>query len=289
MKTMRDRTRLTIEGVNAFRVIDKLKRAEIVVYAARYTQKNEIQLEVDGKELKKVFAILQGSCYNVKKGRFCGVSRFWKMCLRSVGLFTGAALFALAVVIAQTRVLQISVTGSGAYYEAEVLSILSDNGIERFGALPRETAQCTAQILSLPRVSFCSFRSSGGILTVDVQVSDENAALSVRSLYAPAAGKVEELVVVRGTACVAVGDEVSEGDPVVESRAVYGEELREVIVIARVKISFSVYKEYEGNLREAKAQALLDYGEITDFNAERIPNGWLVTGTAYAGASVNFE
>lgn len=286
---MKGRTQLEIEGVSAFRAAEKLKRAEIPVFSVRKTHKNAITLEVESKDSKKVFAILESSCYNVKKVRFRGASRLWRSCLRSAGLLAGAVLFALTVVGMQTRVLQINVVGSGAYYEAEVLSILSDGGINRFGAMPADTALFTAEILSLPRVSFCSFRRAGGILTVEIEVSDENAVLSGEPLYAPAAGTVAELVVVRGTPCVQVGDEVRQGDTVVQNRAVYGETEKTVIVIARVRISYSVEAEYGGTEEEACAQALLDYGAMEDVTTEQTELGWRIVGTAFAEASVNLE
>lgn len=286
---MGGKTKLEIEGLNAFCAADKLNRAGVAVFSVQKVKKNAISLEVESKDAEKAFAILQSSCYNVRKRGVRGLTRLRKDCLRSAGLLCGAVLFALCVLGAQTRILKIDVVGSGACYRAEVLEILCAGGVEPFKAMPRETAPFTAEILSLPRVSFCAFRTSGGILTVEVQVSDENALTESRPLYAPATGTVSELTVVRGMPCVQVGDAVRQGDPIVLNTALYGETERGVIVIARVKICYPVTAEYGGTAEEAVAQALLDYGELEIGQTEQTETGWLVTGTAFAVASVNLD
>ncbi len=286
---MQGRTQLTVEGLNAFRVIDKLERAGIAVFSARRTQKNAVTLEVKTKDLEKVFAILRSSCYNVKKTSPRGLSRLRLKCLQWAGLLVGALIFAAAVPLVQTRVLKIDIVGGGACYEAEVRNILSSGGVNAFGAMPRNTSTLTAQILSLPRVNFCSFNASGGILTVEVQVSDENSMLESRPLLAPETGVVEELVVIRGTACVQVGEEVGKGDVVVKNSALYGEEERPVIVIAQVKVRFPVSARYSGSEEEATAQALLEFGEISGLKAEPVEGGFEITGEACAESSVNLE
>ncbi len=281
------KTQLTIEGLNAFQAIEKLKRADIPVFCARKTQKNEVTLEVRSKDFEKAFAILRSSCYNVKRTRSRGLSRLRQRCVQRAGLLVGALLFVAAVPLVQTRVLKIDVVGSGACYEAEVLDLLNAGGVSAFCAIPRDTSLLTAQIMSLPRVNFCSFRASGGILTVEVQVSDENALIESRPLLAPATGTIEELVVIRGTACAQAGDEVREGDVVVKNCALYGEEERSVIVIAQVKVRFPVEKEYNCSREEATAQALLEFGEIGEATIKQTENGYVISGTAFAESSVN--
>ena len=63
----------------------------------------------------------------------------------------------------------------------------------------------------------------GGIVTVTVEVTDDEATLSSEPLLSPAAGVVEELVVVRGTPLVQIGDSVSEGAEVVKNEIFFGE------------------------------------------------------------------
>lgn len=283
------RTQLKIEGISAYRAVDKLEKAGIPVFFVRKKQKNAITLEVESKDYKKVFAILQSPCYNVKKVRLRGLSKLYSLVRQSAGLVAGIFLFLALVLFFQSRVLKIEVVGSGAYYEAEVLQILSDSGVQTLSAPPKNTALATAQILSLPRVSYCSLKKSGGILTVEVEVSDENATLSGDNLLSPHAGVIAELIVIRGTAERAVGDEVNKGDVVVRNRALYGEEARSVLVIARVKIKFPVSEVFLGSEEEARSQAFLQYGEIEIERIEAAEGGYFIVGTAYAEANLNLE
>lgn len=280
---------IEIESLSAHRAVDKLTAAEIEVLGAEKTGKNTITVWVNGKDRKKVFAILQGSCYNIVGTSFHGLEKLKQNCLKSAGLLAGAAVFLAGVCFVQSRVLKIEVVGSGAYYAQEVNEILSRNGAGMFSSAPEEGA-VTAEILALPRVSFCSVKLSGGVLTVTVEVSDENAVLAGQPLLSPAEGTVEELVVVRGTPWVNVGDRVRQGDILVDNHAPVGVDgSRPVIVIARVKVSFAVEKEYALGEAEALAQAYLDYGEITNAKTTQTENGILVQGIAVSEASVNLD
>ena len=286
---MRRETEFIIEGLSAFRAVDKLSRAGITVLSAQKTKKNAVCVRLYSQDAKKGFAILNKSCYNVKKVSSKSLSRVIAWGVKSVGLLAGAAVFLLAVAVLQTRVLAIRVVGSGAYYAREVNEILRAHGVKTLSAAPEEGA-VSAEILSLPRVSFCSLKNSGGVLTVTVEVSDESAAVSREPLLAPATGKVEEIVVVRGTALVQVGDEVQKGDTVVKGVTLVGETEREVLVIARVKVSYPFSAEYALESEEAaRAQVALDYGEIRDLHIEKTENGYLAVGTAFAEAAVNLS
>lgn len=282
---------IKIESLSAHRVVDKLTAADIEVLGAEKKEKNAITVWVNGKDRKKVFAILQGSCYNITGTSFHGLERLKRACWKSAGLIAGAAVFLAGVCFVQSRVLKIEVVGSGAYYSKEVNEILSRNGAGFFSSAPAEGA-VTAEILALPRVSFCSVKLTGGVLTVTVEVSDENAVIAGAPLLSPAEGTVEELVVVRGTALVSVGDSVRKGDVLVDNHAPVGEDgsgSRPLIVIARVKVSFTVEREYALGEAEALAQAYLDYGEITDVKTTQTEKGFLVKGTAASEASINLD
>lgn len=283
------RTVMKVTSLSAHRAADKLAQAGIPVYSAVKTGKNAVAIEVARKDSKKVFAILKGSCYNISEVRERGLALFYKKCLARAGLLIGAFLFVLLVLGFQSRVLSIEVVGSGAYYEREILETLSRGGVKPLSAPPENCTAFTAEILALPRVTFCEIKCEGGVLTVEVRVSDEHSALAPQPLCAPAAGRVEELVVLRGTPCVQVGDEVEKGQTVAEPFALYGEERRDVVVIARVRISYPVYAEYAGGEEEALAQAFLDFGELTELRTERTEGGFAVWGRASVSAAVNLD
>ena len=187
-------------------------------------------------------------------------------------------MFAGAVLYCQSRVLRIEVVGSGACYTSEVLALLAEDGTGFFSPAP-EGGALTARILSLPRVSFCSLRHEGGVLTVQVELSDDALPLSSEPLYAPADGVVYALTVVAGRALVAVGDSVRAGDVVAENGA--------RATIAGVTIAYAVDEIYAGSEDAARAQAYLDHGDIDQLQTEQTGSGWRITGEARVTASRN--
>lgn len=281
------RTQFVLEGLGVFRALDKLKRGGVSLFHVEELAKNRMTFEVASKEREKVFAILRGSCYNIREVRRRGLSLFCRKCVNAAGLIVGAALFCGAVLGAQTRVLKIEVVGNGAYYEREIGEVLSRGGVKFFSAVPADTAALTAEILAFPRVSFCTISHAGGVLTVDVRVSDESAIRESVPLTSPVSGTVAELIVVRGTALVKEGDEVESGQTVVDCFALYGGETRPVVVMASVTVEYRVSEEFSGGEEEALAAAFLKYGEIEGIETKKTERGWLVSGTARAVRSLN--
>ncbi len=278
-----------IEGLGAERAIDKLVNAQIQVLAAQKPQKNAVVIWVDGKDCKKVFAILQTSCYNIKKVRPQGLLRLVQSCRRSAGLLAGILFFCACTLFFQSRVLAIRVEGSGAYLGEEVKTVLRENGTHLFSAFPRDTAKLSACIMALPRVTYCSFSHEGGVLTVDVEISDENAVAESKPLCAPATGVVERLTVVRGTPLCAVGDTVEQGAPLVGDYAESAAGRRQVVVIAEVVVRYTVRTQYALGEEAALRQAYLDYGELQDIQLTSTQEGTLVEGFARAGAALNLQ
>lgn len=282
---MLKRTQILVEGVSAFRAVDKLNGNGIGVLNARKTQKNALLIELDCKDVKKGFAILRGSCYNVKKVRDFGVLHSVRRRAPRWGLVLGAALFLACVSFAQSRVLRVDVVGSGAYYATEVLAILRENGVQTGRGFSQEESSLTAQILSLPRVSFCSIKLYGGILTVEVQVSDEGRALTSGDLLSPYTGEVRAITAVRGIPLVAVGDRVERGDALVQAKR---EDGTGIFAIASVQIAYSFRAVYTVESREeAYGLACLEFGEIEELALRQTEGGWLAEGRSVATVAIN--
>ena len=190
-------------------------------------------------------------------------------CLRAAGLFAGTLVVLCGILFLQGRVLRVSVTGSGAYLEPEIRAILAEEGVGLFSDMPEGSA-VAARILALPRVHFCTVKGEGGVLTVCVEVGEELSPLKREPLLSPASGVVEELVVLRGTPLVKLGDSVERGQTLVG------------------RIAFPVSAEYELGEEAAKLQAELDFGQIEGIHTAKTEKGWRVEGTGHAEASLNF-
>ena len=279
-----------VEALSVFRVVDKVARAGIEVCSFRFLTKNSAVFTVNGKDAKKVFAILRGSCYNIKKVRPKGAAKAVQLFKRSIAFAVGILLFFLSVLFFQARILDIRVVGSGAYYKDEVFRILERNGIKKLSRLPNDCASVTASIIALPYVSFCTVGKEGGIVTVTVEVTSDDKTLASESLYAPASGTIEELVVVRGTPLYQVGDSVKAGDEVVKNQVVFGESTaRQVIVIAFVAVAYPFEREYMGSEESALLQAELEFQTIREVRTTKTGDGWLVEGVAIAQGALNLE
>ena len=278
-----------LEGLSVYRAVDRLSKEGIEVLSARRTQKNGLILAVNANDRKKAFAILNSSCYNIKKSRPAGAAKLISSCLRAAGLFAGAIVALCGVFFLQGRVLRVSVTGSGAYLEPEIRAILAEEGVGLFSDMPEGSA-VAARILALPRVHFCTVKGEGGVLTVCVEVGEELSPLKREPLLSPASGVVEQLVVLRGTPLVKAGDNVERGQTLVEPYALAGEaeEKLESTVVAFVRIAFPVSAEYELGEEAAKLQAELDFGQIEGIHTAKTEKGWRVEGTGHAEASLNF-
>lgn len=274
------RNELLVEGLGTERVLGKLAREHIPVLAARRVQKNALAVTVAAKDSKKVFAILRGSCYNVKKVRPLGAARVREAVRRSLGLVCGGALALGLVCALETRVLKVEITGSGAYYESEVLALLAEDGIGPLAPAPEKTELLTSRILELPRVSFASLRFEGGVLTVCVEVSDGETAWDRAPMKAPRAGILEELVVLRGTPCAAVGQEVEAGQTLISERVLYGEREERVIVMGYAVIRCPVEGVFAGSEEGAFDAARLAFGEDAELFSEKTEEGWRIYGTA---------
>ena len=272
------KAQLVIQGIGPERVLDKLARAHVPVLAARRTQKNAVVLTVAAKDCKKVFAILRGSCYNIKKVRPLGLMRL-KGARRLFSLAAGAVLAIACVLALERRVLSIEVQGSGAYYEGEVRAILQEGGITLL----------TSRILSLPRVSFASLRFEGGVLTVLVEVSDEEDVFSPAPLKSPKAGVLEELVVLRGTPCAEAGQQVEAGQTLISERVTYGEREEKVLVVGYAVLLCPVEGVFQGSEEAALEAARLAFGEDAELFSEKTEEGWRIYGQARTEISSHMQ
>lgn len=279
--------RFEVESLSAVRAPDKLASAGICVLSVRYVQKNVLELQIAAKDSEKAFAILRGSCYNIKNIRYFGLAKLRKEAVRALGSAAGLALFLGGILFAQTRVLCMEFVGSGAYYEREVRALLSEEGVREFSAMPRSTGALTARVLALPRVEFCSFKMTGGVLTVEIECAENTQPIADMPLLSPVNGVIEALTVVRGTPLFGVGDTVSAGEAVVAAHTVVAGEARPAAVIAKVTVRYAVSAEYDLSREGAEAQAFLDFGEIGGLHIEKTERGWLVTGVAHATAALN--
>lgn len=264
---MTDLTKIRITA-SAELALKKLKKAEIAVFDCKKSGA-ELLFCVKDKDVKKVFAIFDKPCYNIKVDKKSYATRFFNfICLRA-GLVAGALLFIAAAFIANSFVLKIEVSGSGSYLESEVRRIVSEEGAGEFKPFSAfNGSSATGRILSLPQVTFCNIQKKGSVLVVDVQVDEEHYGSVVRDdLKSDCDGVVRRVVAVCGTAAVSAGDSVKKGDSLIYAHTLAGEETVSCIAAGYAEIECARTAEYfadcesEENTKAALSSVLLD-GEI---------------------------
>ena len=250
--------KLKIEGLYPEGVISKLKREEIPLFHVQKRDKKTLELCVERKYRKKVFTILEHSCYNIVKAEPFGLSRAVEWGKNRIGFFIGAILFALLCALSNLFILRIEVVGTGDYYRREVLSVLGENGVgigRRYS--DKNAAEITAQILAFENVSFCSLKKSGSVLRVEVQTSASTPTPQRGALVSPASGTVYSLTVIRGTAQVAEGDTVEKGQLLVGVNGETQEAQETVMASVQILCTFTAQISEE-NKEEALASCLLE-------------------------------
>ncbi|MCI8370512.1 MAG: hypothetical protein HFE41_04965 [Clostridia bacterium] len=247
----------------------KVKKAEIAVYDLK-KEGARLIFFVKHKDVKKIFAIFDKPCYNIKVIKKSRISRLLSFAAVRAGLIAGAAIFVAAAVIANTFVLKIKVSGNGSYLEAEVRKIIYEEGageFKRFSALNASTA--TGRILALPQVTFCNIEKRGSVLVVDVQTDAEHyGSADKQPLLSDCDGVVKNVVAVCGTAAVKTGDTVKRGDVLIYAHTLAGEQTVSCLAAGYAEIECARTAEFfaetddEENLKRAYSSLLLEGEEI---------------------------
>lgn len=209
---------LFISGYNGERAVLKIKRNGIPMFSVRKTEKNLILIRIYRKDLRKVFAFFDNSCYNINRVQPVGGYALLLKGLKKVPLMLGAVFFILSAFFTRNLIIRIDVEGNGAFYEREVLNILDENGIREFSFMTDSSVPLlNAKILSLPDVSFASVKKQGYILKVEVIVSPSVDEKLKEDFVSDCDGILRELTVISGTPAAKEGDEIKKGDVLVRA------------------------------------------------------------------------
>ncbi len=229
------------------RALLRLKRAQIDVFDVKKTQKNQILLSVNRKDIEKVFAIYPKVCYNnsvrsayeVRLAGKLGVFKYVEKLKNRVGFLLGAALFCAGTLLADSFVFGVEFQGDVGY-ERETLALLNENGIKPFSRYRsgNEDLLC-ANLLSLPDVEFCSVKKSGFSVIVEIRCSPFPVqTLKKGALTATRNGRIVTLTALRGTPLKEKGDTVQIGEPIVgDYFETQSGERTKVEVIARARVA----------------------------------------------------
>lgn len=296
--------RIQIEGLMPQRALLRLRRAGISLYRIQKTRKDCICLQVERKDLFKVFALYPKTAdgqtpyspYKVKQLGGVGVARAVDFCKNRLGFVLGVLLFCILTLAADGFVFGVDFVGAQEY-KRETMQALEENGVTLFTPYKKGKEDLvTAKLLSLDFVEFCSVQKVGNRLRVEIQTSPFSINTLVKgSMRAKHAGEIISLTVLKGTALKKIGDKVVVGETLVQDvlTTQEGEQVR-VEAIARVRISCVYEGVHEGaeTAEQAFAEAYLslelgERDEIISKSVTQTEKGFHVKITYLVTESIN--
>lgn len=278
-----------VSGKNINYLPEFLHRKKVSVI--KFCQLNETlaKVTIDFQDINKFFAICKNMCYNKKvigyRGILCPLTLF----INKVGLCLGIALFILISTLSNGVLLGVKIQGSGKAFESETRSLLKTLGVSKYVLFNKiDYRQIENKILSSnPNITFVSVYKEGNFLVVDSQITSSKIEVlgeNSTDIVSTVDGIIEEIVVLRGTPLVSVGDKVKKGDLLVGAYLLGKEEgeIFPTFTVARVKIIETIEFSYKPNVlndREIElAYALAEFnanGNIVE-KQHKIDNGVIV-------------
>ena len=213
--------RIKIYGVNISKLYKLLKKNNIAMLDLCRENHKTIYFTVSGYNLKKLFALLDKSCYTITVVEYYGIKRAIEFFKVRFGYIVGLAFFIVLTIISNLFVSDIKIYGNNKVSSQEIYDCLSLNGIKKGSKI----TQCNNdQILSIltnnfEDISLVSVLKKGTNIVINIKekqsVSDSQDA-KFNDIVANFDGIVLELSVMQGTACVKVGDFFKKGDILIQ-------------------------------------------------------------------------
>lgn len=295
---------LRLTGTMPERAFLRLRRANIPVYDAKKTGKDEIRFCALKKDLDKIFAIYPKTRYNI--GEYVpytvtelgavGVGKIVEGAAARIGFCIGALLFCACTAYFGEYTFGVEFSGSDAYAR-EAYIAMDECGIYTWKRYESKNADLfCAKMTALDGVEFCSIKKVGLKLRVEVRIGSVKTDYAKKGrMQAKHTGKLLELTVLRGCALKKIGDEVTVGESLVGDWFLTedGGQVRvELIARARIACTYARVVVAEDE-QTAFAEAYLDAeigaeDEILQRSIEKRENGYFVTLVYTAIESMNF-
>ena len=262
----------TVNGKNVDYLVEFLHRKGVSVYFFNKISETTAKICIDFKQRNKLFAISNNLSYNITKVYYKGLLSPFKTALDHVGFVVGAILFVAICLFMQDFIFSVEVTGSGACFSNQTISVASSVGAKplvRFSSL--HFSDVENKILKQNKMlSFVSIKKSGNRLIIDCQLNSgyiEPFNKESGDIVSSYNGVIESIVVLRGTAVKRVGESVKKGEAIVKA---YMTDLNGLehptFVVARISIIES--NEFTFTLKEVDDNSVLLAKKTAEFNAQ---------------------
>ena len=234
-------TKFRAEGLNLDRLINRFHRNGVKIYNAKKKER-VITFTVKACDDKKVFAICNELCYNIKKVGNSGKFFPFALLYKNVGVAIGVLFFIAFAYFCSGVCLAIEFTGNGSVYSREVVEYLDGIGVKPFVTFSSFDLNVLEDRLLAEndKFSFASCERVGSRLKINLILANDKTGIqngNITALYSNVDGIIESVKVYRGTAVLGVGDSVKKGDLIVDGYSVIKEEQVRVNVLATVSIT----------------------------------------------------
>lgn len=229
--------RVKIYGVNISKLYKLLKKNNIAMLDICRENYKTIYFTVSSHNLKKLFALLDKSCYTITVVEYYGTKKAIEFFKVRFGYIIGLAVFIVLMIMSNLFVSDIKIYGNNKVSSNEIYACLSLSGIKKGSVISKCDNEQIYSILtnSFDDISLVSVLKKGTSIIINIKekqsVSDSEEA-KLDDIVAQFDGVVLELNVMQGTACVKVGDHFKKGDTLIKGS----------------------FKDIDGNLVTCKAQ-----------------------------------
>ena len=202
-----------LKGYNIDNLLSTLYVKKVTLFNIERPARNSISFEILDKDYKKVKRYI--SNFKIKQS-LTGFRRFPRFVLANIGVLIGCFLGLVFGVFASNYTWQIIVYGTENLNNAEILSVLKDNGVQK-GKINNLSCEAIEEILlnKYDRIAQVSVIKQGTAIIINLSEKLVYTEIEFKPIVAKYAGIIKEINVITGTTNIKVGDYVNTGDVLV--------------------------------------------------------------------------
>lgn len=199
--------------------MEAFKRRGVALYNIKYS-KNRVSFTSSVTNRRKIFAISDNMCYNIKETGYKGKFALAVYAAKKSGLIVALALTCVFAAINDNRIGKIEFTGDGALLRKETETVLNAENVRVGEFFPDDMNELARKITSSSgKFEFVSISKSGRTLSVDARAAaGKTLPLNEwkKRITSPCDGVVRRISRYSGTSLVSVGDAVKKGDVLID-------------------------------------------------------------------------
>lgn len=219
MKKIKNYSVFEVSGLNYETLLNKLLTYNINAKNIQKSSDNKLILTVENKNVKKLIAVTNGSCYNINRINNYGMQTTMKYCLTHVGAVI-AFILCLALMFVNSQLISsVNITGLNKINRSAIQQILSRNnvGVHCYKNSINTKNIETELLTNLSDLTTASVCVKGTTLQINVKeriyvdILDGNTS----DIVATSDCIITSLTVTQGTPLYKVGDNVKAGSVIV--------------------------------------------------------------------------